>query len=165
MVDRSRLWLSAGLYRSRDIEENWLYFFGSPGVGKTHAVCSIAIECIRLRVWPVRFWPVPELFKKITDGFRRHDEAARADYDMALACDVLVLDDIGAERESPWIGEQLYLILNHRDGAGLPTLITSNLPLDEMADRLNERARSRIAGRAKPIRGVVGRDRRAEGEI
>jgi len=163
MIDGCRQWLADQQYLKRGNAANWVYIYGGPGTGKTYAVCALAVECIRRRVWPVRFWPVPELFRAIAEGFRRDEAAAREAFDLAVACEVLVLDDIGAERDSAWTGEQLYLLLNHRDGAGLPTLITSSGSLSDLAIRFSERAASRIAGRVKPPREVIGRDRRKDG--
>ena len=57
---------------------------------------------------------------------------------------VLILDDWGAHSDTPWADEQLYLILNHRTGRVLPTVVTSNLILEDIDP---PRVRSRLMNR------------------
>jgi DNA replication protein DnaC len=71
-----------------------------------------------------------------------------------LSADVLVLDELGAQKPSPWVSEVLYLILNGRYTRRLPTLFTSNYYLDEPPAPAT-------AGRAGDPAGAVP-DRRGE---
>ena len=56
---------------------------------------------------------------------------------------VLVLDDWGAHSNTPWADEQLYLILNYRTERALPTVISSNVPLEDVEPRIRSRLLNR----------------------
>jgi DNA replication protein DnaC len=52
---------------------------------------------------------------------------------------VLLLDDLGTQTTTQWATEKLFQILNHRYMMKLPTVITTNVPLAELGDRLASR--------------------------
>src|SRR5438045_7998222 len=54
---------------------------------------------------------------------------------------ILILDDWGAQSDTPWADEQLYLILNHRTERALPTVVTSNQPLKDIEPRVRSEER------------------------
>jgi DNA replication protein DnaC len=58
--------------------------------------------------------------------------------------DLLVLDDLGAERTSSWVNDRLYLIINRRYDSGRPILVTTNLDLGELSDKIGDRIVSRL---------------------
>ena len=152
-------YLNEERYRVPGPDNNWLYLFGPPGVGKTHSACAVAVEAIRRHVWPVHFWIVPELLATLAPTYGTEGETARDTLTAAKTCHLLVLDDIGAEGDTSRTIENLYVILSTRDSSGLPTIITSNCSVSDLSDR-NERIASRIGWRAWPIRESLGRDRR-----
>jgi DNA replication protein DnaC len=59
---------------------------------------------------------------------------------------LLVLDDLGASRDSQFLEDVLYLIVSHRYNEMLPTIYTTNLSLELLAQRIGERIVSRING-------------------
>ncbi len=59
-------------------------------------------------------------------------------------CPILVLDDLGAARNTPHITEQMLFLVQRRYDRERPTIITSNLTLAELADHLDPRAASRM---------------------
>jgi len=75
--------------------------------------------------------------------------------DMALymLAPVLVLDDLGADRATPWSLSQLLRLMHHRSHNSLPTIITSNLKPDEIREHCmhDERLVQRLAGGAELI--------------
>ncbi|MBY4798327.1 ATP-binding protein [Collinsella sp. AGMB00827] len=79
---------------------------------------------------------------------------------------VLVIDDLGKEQQTAWTVSRLYAIVNGRDGEMLPTVVTSNFKLSDLAGRMGacdpSTARaiaSRLAGTCE-IYGATGHDRR-----
>jgi DNA replication protein DnaC len=54
-------------------------------------------------------------------------------FDAIRNADVLILDDYGAHSSTPWAEEKLFQLLNYRFNARLPTVITTNQPLDRGA--------------------------------
>lgn len=76
---------------------------------------------------------------------------------------LVVLDDLGRERISEWTGELVYVIVNDRYEAGLPTIATSNLTVEELVASGYWPAISRLAqdGRLVEVKGHDQRLRRA----
>ena len=61
-----------------------------------------------------------------------------------LAADVLILDDLGAERLTEWAAERLYMLIGQRHDEERTTVFTSNLSLEDVAAKLGERTTWRI---------------------
>ena len=105
--------------------EGWLTFFGSTGVGKTHLAIAIAETQISANK-PVFFAIVPELMDHLRQTYnpntaQTHDALFKEIKEAPL----LILDDLGQERSSPWADEKLYQIIVHRHNWRIPTVITS----------------------------------------
>lgn len=78
-----------------------------------------------------------------------------------LDCDLLLLDDFGAERDSDFGRDKLSLVLCHRYNHELPTILTSNLEDSQGVPSL-EKVEPRLASRVGSgvVIRVAGRDRR-----
>ena len=127
-----------------------LYVFGPCGVGKTHLVVARAKELYlaeRLkRETTLMYFKPPRLMRKMR-GFENSWDEDR--YLETLAkVDILIIDDLGVGRATEFSLQILYEILDMRDMKEKNGLIlTSNLPLDELARLHNDdRLASRIAG-------------------
>lgn len=86
------------------------------------------------------------------DGGAHFEERAR----MAAAT-LLILDDVGANRASPWFVESLYAVISPRYDAMLPTVVTSNLA--DLGSVLGDRVTSRLAHNLVTV-VLAGPDRR-----
>lgn len=76
------------------------------------------------------------------------------------AFDYIILDDLGAEKQSEWVQETFYLLINKLYENESPSLIiTSNKSLQEIAESLGDRVASRIAEMCEVIK-LEGKDRR-----
>lgn len=141
-----------------------LYLFGNCGTGKTHLAAAITRE-ILFKGKPVIFTCVPRLcfeIKKAFDGeFKVTEQSAIKTY---TSCEYLVLDDLGAEKPTEWVKKTLGFIIYERDNTFKPTIITSNLSLDEISDNVGQRISSRIAGMGQVIH-VQGPDWRLKRAI
>ncbi len=115
-------------------------------------------EC--LRMYNVQFVSVPELLLTIKETFEPGSERSEADviYWFAKA-DLLVMDDLGAEKVSDWVLQTLYTIIDMRSRERKQTIITSNLDLDALGKKLSDRIASRIRGLCIHI-ALNGKDRR-----
>ena len=117
----------------------WLLVHGPSGAGKTHVAAAIANRCIE-RGQPALFVVVPDLLDHLRSSYRPDAEMG---YDALLeqvrTAPVLILDDMGTQSGTAWAQEKLFQILNHRYNAQLPTVVTTNLSIDRLDERLRMR--------------------------
>lgn len=150
--------------------EKGLYLFGKVGCGKTMLAAKVVVEYAR-RLFvlndfveeSVCFVTAPGLLQEIRASFQKdspnQEEKIVGDLSSVR---LLVIDDLGAEKTSEWALQTLYVIINNRYESMLPTIFTSNLSLDELAEKLgSDRIPSRIAGMCEIIE-LDGDDRRIE---
>ena len=78
-----------------------------------------------------------------------------------LTCDLLILDDLGAEFATAYSQSVLYQVINDRMTERRPTIISTNLDLTAMTKIYNERILSRLIG-SYTMLGFVGRDIRQQ---
>jgi DNA replication protein DnaC len=134
------------------VAERGLLLFGRQGVGKTHLAVGILKATIREKGARGYFFETRELLKMVRDTYNRSVEETEMDVlAPVLKADLLVLDDLGAERTSDWVQETLGLVVNTRYNERRPTILTSNLmdPPDSTEPnsfmfQLGARTRSRL---------------------
>jgi DNA replication protein DnaC len=133
-----------------------LWFFGDVGTGKTSLamlVSKTALEADR----SVAIYSVPRLLAEIKETYDRDSgDSYMQLFRRLCAVDLLHLDDLGAERSTEWVLEQLYSIINERWQDGKSIVVTTNLGLDALRDQLGGRTVSRLSetcGDPIPIMG------------
>lgn len=148
-----------GVFERAIGDRRGLYIHGPVGSGKTFVAWAIANEWEK-KNRRTKFWNTTELLHEIRRDFDLPpiDKSHAAD-DLLAYDGLLFLDDVGAERMTEWVAETFYLVLNRRYDRMLPTIITSNLPVSELAERIGDRAASRIVEMCEVIE-LVGSDRR-----
>lgn len=110
------------------VVERGLLLYGRHGVGKTHLAIGILKACVRTKGARAFFFETRELLRLVRDTYNRSVEETEMEVlQPLLAADLLVLDDLGAERTSEWVQETLGLVVNTRYNANRPTIFTSNL--------------------------------------
>lgn len=133
-----------------------LLLYGNVGRGKTYAACEVANALID------KGYPV------LVTNFSRVLNTLQGTYDKQEYIDnlnkftLLVIDDLGIERETEYAKEQVYNVIDSRYRAGLPMIITTNLSIDKIknpSDIENGRIYDRIIERCFPIE-VKGQNRR-----
>lgn len=123
-----------------------LYFYGDTGLGKTHLSLSIANEVIK-NGFNVVYNSAQNLLSKIErERFGRSDEPDGTTEEKLLNCDLLILDDLGAEFSTQFTVSAIYNIINTRINSGMPTIISTNLEYDEIEKKYTQRIASRIIG-------------------
>lgn len=135
-----------------------LLFYGDVGTGKSLAAACIANALID-KGYRVKF---TSLAVEADYVWAAEDRAA---YIRSLCgYDLLILDDLGVERKTPYMQEMVYKIVNARASQGGPVVVTTNLTRDELgkpADIENRRIYSRLLQRCMTVK-VEGNDRRME---
>ncbi len=143
-----------------DLDNKKSYFItGAVGSGKTTLACKLLLDIAEreyLLNKPVlgitAFWSVPTLLQDIRACYNSDDRGQEISLiDSLIKTPWIVLDDLGAEKTTEWVLQTLYLVINSRYDAERGTIITSNLSLDELAEKLGDRIASRIAGMSEII--------------
>ena len=142
-----------------------LLFVGSIGVGKTHLAVGVLRRLVQERGVKGLFCDYRELLKSIQNSYNPQVQTTELDLlKPVFAAEVLVLDDLGAQKPNEWVWDTVALILNSRYNDKLTTIVTTNyadLPAgagfrpdengkapakgeDTLGDRIGDRMRSRL---------------------
>jgi DNA replication protein DnaC len=140
-----------------------LWLTGDVGTGKTTLAMLVSKAALE-RKRSVAIYSLPRLLAEIRTTY---DDGAQRSYtdliDRLAEVDLLHVDDVGAERTSDWVLEQLYAIINARYEDGRAIVVTTNLPYEALKEQIGERTASRLAeicgGDPLPL---FGADRRVE---
>lgn len=123
-----------------------LYVYGAAGVGKTMLASIIANERAR-QGKPSLFVTVPDMLEELREFDNAERRAAKISLLYGTPC--LIVDDLGAERATPWVAESLFRVFNARYNAELQTIVTSNFSLEKISSRLPDYAGERVVRRIK----------------
>lgn len=119
--------------------EGWLVLSGGYGSGKTHLAAAIVNQRLADGESAL-FVVVPDLLDHLRAAYAPGAaEAYDERFDAVRSAPLLVLDDLGAEASSPWAAEKLFQLLNFRYNGRLPTVFTTNQPLEDLDERLRSR--------------------------
>lgn len=157
-----------------------LLFTGSIGVGKTHLAVGVLQRLVRERGVKGLFCDYRELLKNIQNSYNPQVNTTELELLKPIfAADVLVLDDLGAQKPNDWVWDTVALILNTRYNGRQTTIITTNYA-DQSAgtgalsdveraareqtlgDRIGDRMMSRLAEMCIRVR-MTGKDCRQTG--
>lgn len=128
--------------------EHGLLLMGPCGVGKTHLAVA-AMKTIVLRGHSGLYYDYRELLKSIQDSYNPESQATEMSVlEPVLKAEILVLDDVGASKPSPWALETVGHILNTRYNEQRVTLLTTNYLDTDTAGAAP--AAPRIAGMRAP---------------
>lgn len=134
-----------------------LLLYGNVGCGKSFAAACIANALIDTGT-PCMMTNFTRIINRLQESF-----AGRQKYiDNLSRFDLLVIDDMAAERNTEYVWEQVMTIIDARYRSGLPLVVTTNLTIGELADPADirrQRVYSRLKEMCVPIE-VTGADRR-----
>ena len=121
-----------------DVLSGWLFLKGGYGCGKTHLAAAIANAAVEAGV-PTLFLTVPDLLDQLRYAYGSEDVTFEDRFEQVRTAPLLVLDDFGTQSATAWAREKLFQILNYRYINQVPTVITTNLMLEEIEGRMRSR--------------------------
>jgi DNA replication protein DnaC len=163
-------------------EGRGLLFTGTIGAGKTHLAVGVLIRLMQEKGIKGLFCDYRELLKSIQNSYNPQVQTTELELlQPVFAAEVLVLDDLGAQKPSEWMWDTVALILNTRYNGNQTTIITTNYPdlpagagfkaaekgdkpaknEDTLGDRIGDRMRSRLAEMCIPVE-MFGEDYRQQ---
>ncbi len=122
-----------------------LLFSGDTGLGKTFLSACIA-RTVAENGYSVVYETASHLFAKLERAKFQNDEQARTEAEKYLACDLLIVDDLGTEMPGQFTTSALYGLINDRILAGKPMIISTNLTSEDFCNRYNRQIASRLRG-------------------
>lgn len=144
-----------------EIDPPLLLLYGEPGRSKTHLALAIGWAFIaQLRV--VAYYHVSELLDDLRQGLRIQDSLASGEFhqgsfdvimNWVKKCQLLILDDLGVQKDTDWVVDKLDMVVNYRYEQKLPTVITANTL--EISDRILDRMKE---GRVVLLQGESYRE-------
>jgi DNA replication protein DnaC len=137
-----------------------LWIEGSVGTGKTTLAMLVSRRAIEAG-FTAAIYSLPRLLARIR---RTYDgEAGQLSYlqffERLTSVDLLQIDDLGAEKRSDWVLEQLYAIVDERYATNRSIVVTTNLDVNQLEEQIGERTVSRLAETCEVLR-LHGEDRR-----
>jgi DNA replication protein DnaC len=152
--------IGANLDRGRGL---WL--MGDVGTGKTTLamlVSKVALDAGRT----VAIYSLPRLLSELRKTFEESSDLSYLQLLDSLAeVDLLHIDDVGAERSSEWVLEQLYAIVNARYEDEKAVVLTTNLDEARLREQITERTVSRLVEMCGDPLPLFGPDQRRELEL
>ena len=129
-----------------------LFLEGQPGVGKTHLAVAVLKQAIQTTGARGLFYDTRDLLRLIRSTYDPSTRTTELDIlRPVMTAELLVLDDLGAEKTSEWVDETMNLIVNTRYNERRLTIFTSNFPdIPDDSDpqsllfRIGARMRSRL---------------------
>ncbi len=132
-----------------------LLFMGKCGLGKTHLSIAIIKEAIK-KGYNVVYGPAQSLFSQVEKEHFTYSGNSE-NLDILLSADLLVIDDLGTEFMTNFVQSLFYDIVNTRMLSGRPTIINTNLTIEELQNRYTQRIASRFIGEYT-IKTFLGND-------
>lgn len=109
--------------------------FKKVGTGKTHLACAIAQELTKKDI-PVKFINVTSMLEQIKETFNTFE---------LTSTEILIIDDLGKEKKTEWVCEQLYTIINNRYQKMKPTIITTEGSINDLKEGYSEKGNALVS--------------------
>lgn len=161
VVNAVRDWvenIDGNLERGRGI---WL--MGDTGTGKTSLAMLVSKEALK-RDRTVAIYSLPKLFARIRATYDAGPAAASYTdfFESLCAVDLLHLEDLGTEKRTEWVLEQLYALINERYEREKSIMVTTNFDQGELEEQLGDRILSRLVEICGDPLPLYGTDHRLE---
>ena len=141
VLDRCRWFLDT--WRERKTLGTSMLLVGRPGTGKTHLGCALAIAVARLGDTAL-FATATEFTRAIRETYNGGKQSEAQVLERYAAPQLLVLDEVGASSGSDHEKQQLFELINRRYSESRPTVLVTNLSVEEIQAFLGERILDRL---------------------
>jgi DNA replication protein DnaC len=128
--------------------EGGLILSGKTGRGKSHLAVAILREVV-LRGGRGRFVNCLDFMSALRNVYKARDDeddASEQDVINRVGRGVVILDDLGSARVTPLMRDAMTLIVDRCERRGQPLVVTTNLPVAEIGEQIDERLASRLVG-------------------
>jgi len=123
-------------------ESGSILMFGETGLGKTHLSLSIANKALE-KGYSVIYDTTINILRTIEKEHFSRDHSSEMT-DIILNAELLIMDDLGTEYETPFYSSTVYNIINSRINSNRPTIINTNLSYEGIKKRYESRVVSRL---------------------
>lgn len=146
-------------------EGQGLLFFGRPGNGKSHLAAAIVNALVAAGRTCV-FRSTPALLKKLQETYKPEARLTEAEILSVLQeADLLVLDDLGAEKMTEWAESMLYYVIDQRYRWRRPLIATTNSTLEALEDHVSARSFDRLLEMCVLVENQASSYRRERAEV
>ena len=133
-----------------------LLFSGNTGLGKTFLSACIARK-VADSGFSVVYESAGHLFAVLEKAKFENSEESRKAAQKYASCDLLIVDDLGTELPGQFVTAALYTLINDRLLTGKPTIISTNLDMEDLPRRYSPQIASRLRGAYRRV-AFVGDD-------
>ena len=123
-------------------DSNSIFIYGKTGLGKTHLSLAVAIVVLQ-KGYSVIYDSVINILDKIEEEHFSYGHK-REMLNLVLNTDLLIIDDLGTENGTNFYDSTVYNIISTRLNSRKPVIISTNLDINEIREKYDERITSRI---------------------
>ena len=135
----------------QDLGKGLYFYSNTKGSGKTRLAVSLGNVLLKNLKQQVKFITCSDLLKEIKNTYNKDSKYSESQLvDSINKVNILIIDDIGVERPTPWVNEMLFNVLDNRMKYNKITIFTSNCNVEELEH--DERLKSRLTKMCIPVK-------------